>query len=53
MTRLPPTLTGNRGSPGCARAASGMPQLQKTIPVAVAPFKKFLRVVIRSLPNDR
>jgi hypothetical protein len=26
-----------------------MPQLQKAIPVAVAPFKKFLRVVIGSL----
>jgi hypothetical protein len=30
-----------------------MPQLQKAIPVAAAPFKKFLRVVICSLPNGR
>jgi hypothetical protein len=30
-----------------------MPQLQKAIPVAAAPFKKFLRVVIGSLPNGR
>jgi hypothetical protein len=30
-----------------------MPQLQNTIPVAAAPSKKLLRVVIRSLPNDR
>jgi hypothetical protein len=28
-----------------------MPQLQKAIPVAVAPFRKFLRVVIRALPR--
>jgi hypothetical protein len=25
-----------------------MPQLQKAIPVAIAPFKKLLRVVMRS-----
>jgi hypothetical protein len=40
---LPPTLTGNRGGPGCARAASLMQQPQKAIPAA-APFRKFLRV---------
>jgi len=27
-----------------------MPQLQKPIPVAAAPFRKLLRVVIGSLP---
>jgi hypothetical protein len=32
------------------RAASRIPQLQKAIPVAAAPFKKLLRVLIRSLP---
>jgi hypothetical protein len=28
-----------------------MPQLQKAIPVAAVPFKKFLRVVIGRLPD--
>jgi hypothetical protein len=50
---LPSTLTGKRGAPGRPRAASSMPQLQKVIPVAAAPFRKFLRLVIRFLPNDR
>jgi hypothetical protein len=39
-----------RGAFGCARAAFPMPQLQKAISVAAAPFKKLLRVVIRSRP---
>jgi hypothetical protein len=40
-----------RGAFRWARAASSIPQLQKAIPVAAAPFKKFLRVVIRPLPR--
>src|ERR1700761_7004920 len=52
MTFLPATLTGSFGGPGWARAASSMPQLQKAIPAA-APLKKFLRVVIGSLPCGR
>ena len=50
MTRLPPTLTGNRGGPGWARAASLMQQPQKAIPVAAAPFKKFLLLVVIEIP---
>src|SRR5882724_6604289 len=42
-THLPLTLTGRRGGIGCARAASRRLQLQKSIPVAVVPFRKFLR----------
>jgi hypothetical protein len=30
-----------------------MPQLQNAIPVAAAPFKKFLRVVITCSPGGR
>jgi hypothetical protein len=33
-----------------ARAASSRPQLQKAIPVAAAPFRKFLRVVMKWPP---
>jgi hypothetical protein len=49
-TRLPLTLTGRRGAFGCARAASSIPQLQKVIPLAATPLRKFLRVVIGRLP---
>jgi hypothetical protein len=45
------TLTGRRGGFDCARAASSKPQLQKAIPLATAPFKKFLRVLMDRLPT--
>ena len=32
-------------------AASSIPQLQKAIPVAAAPLRKFLRLVINCLPG--
>jgi len=44
-------IIGRRGALGCARAASSMPQLQKAIPLAAAPVKKFLRVVMDRLPG--
>jgi hypothetical protein len=43
---LPLTLTGSRAVFDCARAASSKPQLQKAMPLAAAPFKKFRRVVM-------
>src|SRR5258708_24710236 len=39
-----------RGAGCCARAASSRPQLQKAMPVAPAPLRKVLRVVISSPP---
>src|ERR1700754_1640108 len=46
LTRLPLTITGRRCAFGWAWAASSSPQLQKAMPLAAAPLRKVLRVVM-------